>query len=68
MMLEIIHHVETPVFSSSTEISSNATLKEECGNVFWRRQGRRFGGKDNHNGMLLVDFLDYGDTVNAELL
>jgi len=23
-------------------------------------------GQDNHNGMLLVDFLDCGDTVTAE--
>jgi len=38
MTLEIIHDVETPTFSSSKEISSNATRKEECGNVFLRRQ------------------------------
>jgi hypothetical protein len=39
MTLEIIHDVETPIFSFSKEISSNATRKEECDNVFWRRQG-----------------------------
>jgi hypothetical protein len=37
MVLEIIHDVETPIFSTSNEISSNATRKEECGNVFLRR-------------------------------
>jgi len=39
MSLEIIHDVETPIFSSSKEISSNATRKEECSNVFLRGQG-----------------------------
>jgi len=45
MTLEIIHDVETPIFSSSKEISSNATRKEECGNVYLSRQGWRVGGK-----------------------
>lgn len=60
------HDVETPIFSPSKEISSNATRKEDCSTVFLRGQGWRVGGQDNHNGMPLVDFLDCGDTVTAE--